>query len=254
MVRLGLFDEAAHKVGLDEIRPDDIFVCSYPKSGNTWVRFLMANMLEDEQEITFKNVNQYVPGIYTQREAINKMEGGRFIKTHDPFYQCFPKVIYIFRDYRDVLISYYHFQQSQNWFDGTLKEFVDYIKIEKPFGTWKEHVQNALDHCKKYEQQTLMLSYEDLIADPLKQVRRIEEFCEISSKRPLEEVVKICQFSSLQNNEEKHGNLAGDTSRKFFRTGRSEQWRSEIDEELHEYILQEPGIRDLLTKLKYKID
>lgn len=250
LARFGMYDKGALRLGLNEVRPDDVFICSYPKSGNTYVRFLLANMLEGSAEITFKNVNDYVPGIYTQRDKINKMESRRFIKTHDAFYSTFPKMIYIYRDYRDVMISYHHFKKSLGEFEGELVPFVRHMRETLPFQGWMTHVHLA-HYGFSDRDNVLMLSYESLVDDPMMNAKLIEEFCEIKSKRPLEEVVANCNFSSLQANEETHGNLAGDSTRKFFRSGLKEQWRTEITDEEHAYILDEPGVCELLEDLNY---
>src|SRR6266567_6631593 len=42
--------------------PDDTFLVSYPKSGNTWARFLIANLVRPYEKIDFSNVNRVIPG------------------------------------------------------------------------------------------------------------------------------------------------------------------------------------------------
>ncbi len=39
------------------VYPDDVFIVSYPKSGNTWTRFLIANLLHPEIQTDFGNIN-----------------------------------------------------------------------------------------------------------------------------------------------------------------------------------------------------
>lgn len=46
------------------IRADDIFVVSFFKSGNTWTRFLLANLLNPERPVTFENIERTSPDIY----------------------------------------------------------------------------------------------------------------------------------------------------------------------------------------------
>ena len=38
--------------------PNDIFLVSYPRSGNTWIRFLVGNLLNTSDPITFANVER----------------------------------------------------------------------------------------------------------------------------------------------------------------------------------------------------
>src|SRR5207245_11780408 len=44
--------------------PDDIFIVSYPRSGNTWTRFLIGNLVYHDDPVTFANVEARIPEIY----------------------------------------------------------------------------------------------------------------------------------------------------------------------------------------------
>ncbi len=40
------------------VRPSDILLASYPKSGNTWLRFLIANLRHPDQAVGLGNLHQ----------------------------------------------------------------------------------------------------------------------------------------------------------------------------------------------------
>jgi hypothetical protein len=70
--------------------PDDMFLVSYPKSGNTWTRFLLGNLMNPDEGITFANVESKVPDIYAKsRKALKKLPHPRLIKSHE----CFDGVV-----------------------------------------------------------------------------------------------------------------------------------------------------------------
>src|SRR5271167_4419032 len=78
------------------ILPDDIFLVSFPKSGNTWSRFLLANLLYPERGATFANIHRLVldPTDTTKRD-FERMPRPRVIKSHECFDPRFGRVIYI---------------------------------------------------------------------------------------------------------------------------------------------------------------
>lgn len=238
--------KAAIKLGLSSINNSDTFIASFPKSGNTWLRFIIANMITDEH-ITLKNIDQYIPDIYNFKTNINNNPEPRFIKTHHAYYESYPKTIYIHRDYRDVLISFYHFQKSLGKFEGEFKTFIE--TMNSPFGTWKNHVNSALKQKAKHPDRILILSYESMLLDPKQYIEQIATFCNISPKKSINEIVSNCSFDSLKKIERDYGRTFETPNLIFFRKGESNQWKNEISSAENEYIVNQN--RALFEALNY---
>ena len=106
---------AKYVLGLDKagnnltVYPDDVFIVSYLKSGNTWTRFLIGNLAHPEG-VDFSNINRIVPDpVDLSKRYLKKMPRPRILKSHQPFDPRYKKVICIVRDPRDVVLSEYHF-------------------------------------------------------------------------------------------------------------------------------------------------
>jgi len=95
------------------ILPDDIFLVSYPKSGNTWTRFLIANLLHPDKPADFATLYKLVPDPGgTPKRIFDRLPRPRVIKSHECFEPRYPRVIYIVRDPRDVAVSQYHYHRK----------------------------------------------------------------------------------------------------------------------------------------------
>ena len=93
-----------------KVYPDDVFIVSYPRSGNTWMRFLVGELVF-QKEIDFHNLRELIPDIYIYgctHSFLESLNRPRYIKSHEPYDPRYPKVIYLVRDPRDVAISYYN--------------------------------------------------------------------------------------------------------------------------------------------------
>jgi len=214
------------------VRPDDIFLVSYPKSGNTWIRFLLGNLLNPEERITFANVERKVPDIYAKsRQALKKMQAPRLIKSHECFDPRYRRVIYIVRDPRDVALSAYHYdRKGRNIPDGyPIETYITtrFMKTDEYFGTWGEHAGSWLVNSKNVFQisrlkdeflgtvgswgenvmswlgarghgrEFLIIRYEDLLEDAQREMIRIAEFLGLEASA--ERIAKAIEFSSAEN-------------------------------------------------------
>ena len=66
--------------------PDDIFVTSYPRSGNTWTRFLISNLVYQDEPSTFANIEARVPEIYFNSDRyMRTLVRPRLLKSHECF-------------------------------------------------------------------------------------------------------------------------------------------------------------------------
>jgi sulfotransferase family protein len=212
--------------------PDDIFLVSYPKSGNTWTRFLLGNVMNPEDRITFANVESKVPDIHAQsRRDLAKTPRPRLIKSHECFDPRYRRVIYIVRDPRDVAVSAYHYdRKGKNIADGfPLDTYVStrFLKTDEYFGTWGEHAGSWLVNSKNifqisrlkneflgtvgswgenvmswlgargHDREFLLVRYEDLLEDTPREMSRISHFLSLDATAA--SIAKAIELSSAEN-------------------------------------------------------
>jgi hypothetical protein len=164
------------------VYPDDTLLVSYPRSGNTWTRFLIANLLHPELEVSFANIERLLPDTSSQSSrALKRTPRPRIIKTHEYFDHRYRKVIYIVRDPRDVAVSYYHFQRKYRQIDNTcsMEQFVDNFvagqMLSADWGTWGENVGSWLS-TRSGNPNFLLCRYEQMLAEPHRELERIALF------------------------------------------------------------------------------
>ena len=232
------------------IRPNDVFIVSYPKSGNTWVRFLLANLLAPEKQISFRNIEDYVPNIYKSSATLEEREGRRYIKTHHPCYDLYPKTVYIYRDGRDALVSYYHYATGKKVFAGTFADFIFSPFVEQ-FSSWKEHVTSALDFASEHPDRILMLQYEEMLGQALACAARVTAFLEMEcDERAIAQAVEKSSFDRLKRVEQTFGGENLIKPLTFFRSGKSGQWHEYFTSEVYERYMQENGA--ILRRVGYQ--
>jgi Sulfotransferase domain len=95
------------------VRPDDAFITSYPRSGNTWTRFLIANLMHPNGQVSFRNIESIIADASAlSSKALKRIASPRLIKSHAYFDPRYRKVLYLVRDPRDVALSLYNIQRK----------------------------------------------------------------------------------------------------------------------------------------------
>lgn len=148
---------------------DDLFIVEFPKSGVTWLTFLVANVNAqlngDSRAVTFFNINDFVPDVQSVRHvgpARPPLPGYRCFKSHSAYVSPYRKVVYLVRDPRDVMVSYWTFLRGLGSWHGTLEQLV----ASRRYGirAWTDHVGGwlrGIDAAASFA----LLRYEDLTAN-----------------------------------------------------------------------------------------
>lgn len=195
-VASGLMEDIANF----EVQDQDIFVASFPKSGTTWLQqvvyllFHPDNPDSELMEWKFPYLEHVYPGL---TEIDKRKNQQRFIKTHLPFHllpdqisEKNAKIIYIHRDPKDMMVSYYFFARMLTFINyiGTLKDFAWQVMLNKvPYGPYFDHLNNYLTAAQNQPKKVLTVSYEDMKKDPEKVIQDIANFLKV----PLTEERKI---------------------------------------------------------------
>lgn len=172
------------------VRPDDTFLVSYPRSGSTWTRFLIANLIHPGKAVTFANIEELIPDCEAHSSRyLKRLRGPRMIKSHEYFDHRYRRVIYLVRDPRDVAFSYHNFQrkylqiQDDYPLERYISDFVAGRLSSSDWGTWGENVGSWLACLDR--PSFLLVRYEDLMSDPMLQLGRIARFIEIEASTEL---------------------------------------------------------------------
>lgn len=221
------------------VYPDDRFLVSYPRSGNTWTRFLIANLLFPEREVNFLNIDYLIPDVLNvSRRELAKIQRPRLIKSHEYFDPRYKRVIYIVRDPRDVAVSYYYFHLKQGFIeDGySLGNFVERLvkgEVDPAFASWSEHVMSWLG-TRGDQPGFMLLKYEEMKANPAKELEKIADFLGIKhDAASLARAVQLGSAERMRDLEKRDENQWIGTRKKrkdvrFVRTATSGGWRSSL--------------------------
>ncbi|HEY3861279.1 MAG TPA: sulfotransferase domain-containing protein [Verrucomicrobiae bacterium] len=157
------------------------FVCSYARSGNTWMRYLLSDIrLQNEGVQTTTDLPQparIVPDYYTDLVTPRAAtEGyGYLVKTHDtiPLLQkriggdpgirkC--RFLYLFRPPEDVLVSLFHISLREKYIHSKSGNNIDAFCLEFLWA-WEEHVAGYLDELDQGV-PIYLVCYDELLREP----------------------------------------------------------------------------------------
>jgi hypothetical protein len=238
---------------------NDVMLVSYPKSGNTWIRAMVAHLIEKHPSLG--DMERLVPDVYksngrTLRNAHRFPYGGRLIKSHQSFRPDYKRVIYVTRDPRAVCISYYHYlrgvRRNPRISGMTLSEFVSaFIDGDvDPFGTWGEHVTTWA--CAE-KADILHLRYEDISSSPEHALKAICTFLSLPlNQEAISYSVKECVIDNLRRKEAQNSGWSerknATTESLFFRRGNPRSL-----DELHQPALDQIAQRwgSHMSRLRY---
>ncbi|MCC9599899.1 sulfotransferase domain-containing protein [Stieleria sp. JC731] len=226
------FSESVYSI--ENTSDEDVFVAGYPKSGNTLLQHCIAHLIHGLNESAGRTlVHLTVPDVHANSHYF-RLQDRCFFKTHDLPKKHHRNVIYIVRDGREAMLSYYH--MLRNMGHDVSHSDVYLGQLEVFGGQWHTHV--ASWESNPFNANLLWLRYEDMKFDKPNQLRRICEFLELErSKQEIAEVARLTSFEHMQQVERRsdwvrQNMVVFKKPGGFVRRGAIDSYREEVAPEL----------------------
>ncbi|XP_038070691.1 sulfotransferase 1C2-like [Patiria miniata] len=208
-----------------EVRDDDVYVFTYPRSGTHWLGEIMQYILHDGKgdydrtfmtnglEFTITDDPIQLEGVTPGYKTYAAMASPRCIVSHclesflpPQIFTKHGKVIYVARNPKDVLVSEYNLLGAEQLdFD---EMFFGFVQGKVVLGCWFDHVLSYWNHRDK--ENFLFIKYEDLHKDLRGSICKLAKH--VGKDLPddvIDDIVERVTFGGMQKTyqqiEEEHG-------------------------------------------------
>ncbi|WP_171181243.1 sulfotransferase domain-containing protein [Ruegeria sp. HKCCD8929] len=245
-------------------RGDDIIISSYAKSGTTWTQQICAQLVfgaNNDKKVAEISpwVDLRVPPKEVKLPAIEAQDHRRIMKTHLPIdalvFSKKAKYIYIGRDGRDVVFSFFHHHTHANetWYHA-MNDTPSRVgpPIEPPTGDVVQYFNDWLDKDGypmwpfwesirgwwnvRNLPNVLFLHFEAMKRDMAKEIRRVAAFIgtEINEDE-WDDILHHCSFEYMKENAADAAPLGGifwdGGAQTFVNKGVNGRWRDVLSAE-----------------------
>ena len=264
-----------------------IWLASYPKSGNTWLRAILST-LEHSTDGIFKpeyldkiyafpsfthmkrvtekltDINELKKNWIKAQDLINLDNKKKFVKTHhanckiDNFSFTDQNntlaVIYIVRDPRNVVTSLANYlnlsiEESLNRMFSNLIYTGHKNDVTNIVGSWSQNY-NSWKSFKNFH----LIKYENFLNDTYGELEKLLSFlkikCKIDKNTNIDKLIDSTSFDNLSKLEErKILNLSHKKNLKFFNLGKENKWQNILDKKYIDQIEKE--FKNEMIELNY---
>ncbi|KAM9366978.1 sulfotransferase family 5A, member 1 [Symphorus nematophorus] len=233
----------------------DILIVSYPKSGTTWMQeivTLISSRGDPHFSQTIPNwarapwLEQHYFAAVLEASTITP----RIITTHLPHHLLCPtlqgsktKVIYVSRNPKDVVVSFYHFHKMANFLPevNMFPEFLNqFLEGTLCYGSWFDHVKGWTSQTAAMN-NLLHITYEEMSLDLHGTIKRLSSFLQCPLvEDEVNKCVKHCSFTSMKDNKMVNYTLIPEdimnhSKGSFMRKGKIGDWKNMFTEEQNQY-------------------
>lgn len=222
-----------------------VWLASYPRSGNTFLRVLVSQCIGldtysvygEEKDLAPDAKSKELVGadILPKDQSLNDLRSHRriyLIKTHGRFegHMSDDRIIYLIRDGREATESYFHYLAQ---FGQTAYSRDEIIAGTRFISGWGEHVENWTNRQGVNQK---IIRFEDLITRPHEIISEVAAFL---GRQLIEN--KIPTFDELK-----------EQNPRFFRSGKTNSWEQEWSADERKYFWFKNG--EIMIKNGYMPD
>lgn len=249
------------------VQPEDRFIIAHQRSGITWLRTILARLLYPEQSssrdlavrtfpnlglrMLFRSALMNIPIHHTPTRGVVRRQFPRIpgiqpvitvttpqhiIGSHTWYRDDIHTAVYLVRDGRDVMISYYHNFVTRNERDRVdgLRQFAERYLSGRYGYLWSEHVETWLTVGKqRMGNRLLVIHYEHMKAHPHQTIGSVADFLGIPyTPETLNLAIDAARIEKMQAHERLVEGVHADPNKSFYRKGLVGQWQEHFTPEI----------------------
>ncbi|XP_069695752.1 luciferin sulfotransferase-like [Periplaneta americana] len=262
------FEQLGARIRALEVRPSDVWLVSYPRTGSTWAqemvwcigndldfdkaRKVLQNLRTPVLELTALIANDegdWKKELGNSVDMVEDMQSPRFIKTHltwgllpAAIDTVKPKMVYVARNPKDMCVSYYHYCMLIHKMKGSFEDFCElFLKGRVPVGPIWSHILGFWR--RRHEPNILFLKYEDMKRDQASAIKKTADFLgKTLSEAEVQQLAEHLSFSNMKKNPavnlepiiaKKNGpDYLQKTDLRFIRKGEVGDWKNHMSPEM----------------------
>lgn len=228
-----------------EVQDEDVFIIGFQKSGTNWFRNLVAGVVygADPEYVPYTLLRDLIPNRVPKEPYYKRYATPTFFKVHDLPRPEYKRVVYILRDGRDVMVSYFHHLKAVR---NPAIDFLSVVRADKNVTSgvkWHKHVETWLSN--PHHAQMLVIKYEDLKRDTVNELRRFCAFIGIEREEAfLKMIAHKASFEKMRQKETRQGGIGvlnWPKDKPFVRRGEVGSHKDEMLPEVLDAFLQDAG-------------
>ena len=222
-----------------------IWLASYPKSGNTWIRLFLDNLFSSSDKFNInQNLIQQFPlrkhfsglteNINNQNELAKNCIDAQLRLNLDNKIKILKTQLFSKKNYENAI----EFMEKDKVIGGG-NEDADLPTI---IGSWSNHYKS----WKKFKKNYLLVKYEDLLKDPNNEFFKITNYLKNVAnynfdQKDIKKAIVDCDFQNLSDQEDTFG-FDGNSptnkklNQKFFNLGPRNKWQDILDDKIKDRI------------------
>jgi Sulfotransferase domain len=247
------------------LKATDVFLASYPRSGQHWTRFQLFEILVG-RPADFDTLDNTIPPVGRHHHAPAVLPGGgRLIQTHQRWRSEYKKAILLVRDVRDIVLSDYAWDESLDLtkylditdFNAYLRPWLMGATQTPGAGAWHDHLITWLQSPPARKGDLLVIRFEDMRQNTEGALTQMTEFLGVPVDRAAIQCAiannSVARMRAKEDSSKKYdpktvGRKLGE-ERRFVRKGSVGAWRDRLTEDQVQLIEQYAG--EALVRLGY---
>jgi len=265
------YERAAKEISELSTREDDVWISSFPKCGTTWTQEMVWNIVNNLDLETAKSISleERVPflelsaitearhvenfkddvagtGLVDSLEQVVNLSSPRVIKTHlsidmlpKEVLQKKVKLIYVCRNPRDAVVSYYNHWKVLEGFTGSFEIFFNAF-IGDVCGYYSPFIKHVLGYWNRRNDPAIMfIAFEEMKKDLPAVIKKVATFLDKDiSESNIAVLANHLSFKNMKKNAavnkedvlEVARKLTGAEKGSFMRKGETGDWRNHLSE------------------------